>query len=118
MKKEDLKIFQPITIKSMTMKNRLANAPFGCVPMGDGDGYICDASISNVKSLVSSDVGLLMCGIIRCVPDENKFIGYDNEQENKKKSPFGTAILADDSYIPGWKRLADYAHSFGCCLGV
>jgi 2,4-dienoyl-CoA reductase-like NADH-dependent reductase (Old Yellow Enzyme family)/thioredoxin reductase len=24
----------------------------------------------------------------------------------------------DDSYIPGWKRLADYAHSFGCCLGV
>lgn len=118
MKREDLKIFQPITIKSMTMKNRLANAPFGCIPMGDGDGYIGDVSINNIHSLVASGIGLLMCGIIRCVPDLNTFISNDGEMEGKKKSPFGTASLADDSYIPGWKRLADYAHSFGCCLGV
>ena len=80
MKKEDLKIFHPITIKSMTMKNRLANAPFGCIPMGDKDGYICDASLNNIKSLVSSDIGMLMCGIIRCLPDENTFIGNDNKK--------------------------------------
>lgn len=115
---KNLKIFQPITIKSMTMKNRIANAPFGCVPMGDGDGYICDASLKNIHSLVASDIGLLMCGIIRCLPDLNTFVGNDGEVAGKKKSPFGTASIADDSYIPGWKRLADYAHSFGCCLGV
>lgn len=118
MKKEELKIFQPITIKSMTMKNRLANAPFGCVPMGDGDGYICDASIKNVHSLVSSDIGLLMCGIIRCMPSKSGLIGYDNKKVEDQKPAVGIASLADDSYIPGWKRLADYAHSFGCCLGV
>lgn len=118
MKKEDLKIFHPITIKSMTMKNRLANAPFGCIPMGDKDGYICDASLNNIKSLVSSDIGMLMCGIIRCLPDENTFIGNDNKKLSESESPFAIASMADDSYIPGWKRLADYAHSFGCCLGV
>ena len=117
-KASDLKIFQPITIKSMTMRNRIANAPFGSVPMGDGDGYICDASIQNVHSLVSSGIGMLMCGIIRCVPEKTRFIGYDNEETSKSKSPYGLASLADDSYIPGWKRLADYAHSFGCCIGV
>lgn len=118
MNREDLKIFQPITIKSMTMKNRIANAPFGCIPMGDGEGYICDASIKNVHSLVSSGIGMLMCGIIRCVPEESKFIGHDGIQQKDQKKPFGVASLADDKYIPGWKRLADYAHSFDCCLGV
>lgn len=115
---KNLKLFQPITVKGMTMKNRIANAPFGCVPMGDGDGFICDASIKNVHSLVSSGIGLLMCGIIRCVKEESKFIGHDGVQQNQQKKPFGVASLAGDEYIPGWKRLADYAHSFGCCLGV
>lgn len=116
MKKEDLKIFQPITIKSMTMKNRLANAPFGCIPGGDGDGYVDDTAINNCHSLLASDIGMLMCGIIRCIPRESQLLGYDNKTQ--QKGARSTACLADDSYIPGWKRLADYAHSFGCCLGV
>lgn len=112
MNRESLKIFQPITIGSMTMINRIANAPFGSVPMGDGAGYISDLSISNVTSLLNSDIGMLMCGIVNCMPTPME------NREERRASGMGSASLEDDTYIEGWKRLADYAHSFGVCLGV
>lgn len=118
MKKEELKIFQPYSIKSMHMKNRLANAPYGNIPLGDGDGYITDYSLKNTRSLLASGIGMLMCGIVRCVPTLSTLLTHDGKSEAEKKPPISIASLADDSYIPGWKRLADLAHSYGCCLGV
>lgn len=118
MNKEDLKIFQPYSIKSMHMKNRLANAPYGNIPMGDGDGYITDFSLKNSDSLLASGIGMLMCGIVRCVPTLSTLLSSDGKSEAEKKPALSIASLADDSYIPGWKRLVELAHSYGTCIGI
>lgn len=110
--RENLTILKPININGMVLKNRLANAPFGCIPSGDGDGYITDMSLENCRTLFASGVSMVMCGMVGTNPAKIKM----NLSGEKKET--GLASIADDRYIPGWKRLADYAHSFDCKLGI
>ena len=56
MKRENLELLKPIKINGMTLKNRLANGPYGTVPLADGDGLISDVSVANCRTLVQSGV--------------------------------------------------------------
>ncbi len=112
MNRNEAEIKKTITINGMVLKNRLANAPFGCIPSGDGDGYITDMSLENCRTLFSSGVSMVMCGLVGTNPEKI------NVNLTGEKKETGLASIADDRYIPGWKRLADYAHSFDCKLGI
>jgi 2,4-dienoyl-CoA reductase (NADPH2) len=118
MKRENYELFKPLAINGMTLKHRLANAPFGSIPAGDGDGYITDISVENCRTLIESDVSMLMMGPIRTLPEPSKFIGSGGQEEKAVKKALGTASLVDDSHIPGWKKLVDLAHSHECKLGA
>jgi len=115
MNRKNLEILKPITIKSMTLRNRLANAPFGSIPAADGKGYINDTSIENCRTLIESNIGLLMMGPARAIPTPSKFYGSQGEESKK---PVGMASIEDDSYIESWKKLVDFAHSHGVKLGL
>lgn len=116
MKPEEYKIFQPFTINGMVLKNRLANAPFGSVPSADGDGYIDDRAVEHCRTLIESGVSMLMMGPLRTTPEPSRFIGTIDQ--TKVKMPVGIASIVDDSYIPSYKKLVDFAHSHNCKLGA
>ena len=118
MKREDMELFKPFSINGMTAKNRLWNAPFGSVPAGDGDGYITDISIEHCRTLLESGVGVIVTGPVKVIPAKSKFIGSDGKAEDEIKRPVGPAALVDDSYIEGWKRLADFFHSYDCKIVI
>lgn len=118
MKQENMELFKPITINGMTLKNKLCNAPFGSVPSGDGDGYITDNSIEHCRTLVESGVSMIMTGPVRVIPEASKFVGSSNKRQDQEKRPVGPAALLDDSYIDGWKKLADFFHSHDCKLCI
>ena len=118
MKKENLELFKPFKINGMTLKNRLCNAPFGSVPSGDGDGYITDMSIEHCRTLVESGVGMIMTGPIRVIPEASKFMGSSGKRQDQEKRPVGPAALLDDSYLDGWKKLAEFFHSHDCKLCI
>ena len=115
---KNLKLLEPITINGMTLKNRLANAPFGSIPSGGANGECSTNSLNNCRSLFESGIGLLMCGPIRVVPEESQFVGNDGIAQNLVKRPVNPASIIDDSYIEGWKQLSEMAHSYGCMLGA
>lgn len=116
MEVKDMKIFQPIQINKMVVKNRIASAPFGGIPAADVEGYICEESIKSVRELVESGIGMLTLGIITCMPVKIEIDAGNYDTADKKK--FGAASLNDDKYIPSWKLLVDYCHGFDCKLGV
>jgi hypothetical protein len=84
------KLFTPITINSMTLKNRLMMAPMG---LGyTQDSFVNDRIIEFFKERAKGGVGLIDVGACRIheLGGGPIFIGLDN-----------------DKYMPGLKRLAD-----------
>lgn len=115
MNPENLEILKPITIKSMTLKNRLANAPFGSIPAADGDGFVSELSVKNCRTLIESNISMLMFGPSRAVPEPTKFVGSIDQ---RTKRPVGVASLETDEHIASWKILVDFAHERGVMLGT
>lgn len=102
----DKKIFQPIEIKGMRLKNRIGMPPFLNNPQA-ADGSVNDVTIKWYEERAKGGASLVMTGAIR-----PSTLG--------QSLPFGTAGLAlyDDKFIPGLARLAEAIHSHGAKLGV
>ncbi len=100
MKKPE-QMFQPITIGTMHIKNRIAMAPMA-TDFAEGDGTISDRLIDYYEARAKGGAGLIIMEV--CTIDGG--------------SPYipRTVGVWDDSFIPGLKRLTEAVHGHGCLI--
>ena len=97
-------IFSPLTIKNMTMKNRIMMTPMG-TNYGEQTGEMSFLHINYYEQRAKGGVGLIMV--------ENASVD----------SPLGsngtTQIRIDhDNYMPRFFKLCETVHSHGACIGL
>ena len=104
-----MKILEPVQIKSMKLKNRVAFPPLLNMPAGE-NGQVGDLSIRWLEERAKGGAGLIMCRPVAVtaprIPAQQSALG------------FRWLSIHDDSYIPGFARLAEVIHSYGAKLGV
>ncbi len=91
-------LFDPITIKGLTLKNRLVMPPMG-TKMGIKSGEITDRHISHYTARARGGVGLI---IIEHCP-----VSVGGRLTNKQ------ILVHDDRLIPGLRRLVEAIHAEG-----
>lgn len=92
------KLFQPISINKMVVKNRVFMTPMS-TNFATVDGYVTDEMIHHYARRAKGGVGLIISEVVMIEPTY-KYIAH-------------TASLQDDSYIEGWQKLANEVHKYG-----
>ncbi len=92
------KLFTPITIGNVTIKNRVIQ-PSMCVFFAEEEGSIGDAYLAYVDERVRGGVGMII------IPGS----------PHGKVGP-GRPAMSDDKYLPGWKKLVETVHQYGAKL--
>ena len=94
------KLFSPIRIGAMELKNRFVMAPMGN-GMANEDGTVTQRLIDYLVARAKGGVGLIMLG---SVPVDSN-------------SPFRKSLaLWDDKFIPGFREIAEAVHAYGAKL--
>lgn len=93
-----MKLFEPVKIGGMELKNRLVMAPMSC-NMTD-NGFFTDQSINFYQARARGGVGLITC--------EDGIVDFPLGNNTKN----ATAI-DDDKYIPIFKRINQAVHQYG-----
>ncbi len=90
-------LFSPIKIGKTTVKNRIFMPPIS-TNLAD-KGYITDDLIRHYTARAKGGVGLIVTEVTTVEPVYTYLPG--------------DMSICDDSYIPGWKKLADSVHQYG-----
>ncbi|MEE8400295.1 MAG: FAD-dependent oxidoreductase [Desulfobacterales bacterium] len=110
-----LKILQPIKIKGMELKNRIAFAPFFNMPASE-DGEVNDLTIRWFEERAKGGAGFVMMGGVGIteLPVEIR------EAMKAMMTPLTWRLsgLVNDSYIPGYAKLAEAMHAYDCKIGI
>ena len=93
-----MNVFTPIKIGSVELKNRIIFSSM-CVHFCDSEGNINDVLTEYVRERAEGGVGLII------MPGSPH-----------GKPSVGRPAISDNSYIPGWRKLADMVHSNGAKL--
>lgn len=93
-------LFSPIRIGRTTVKNRVFMPPLS-TNLAD-KGYVTDALVAHYSARARGGVGLIVTEVTTVEPT---YIYLP-----------GDMSICDDSYIPGWKKLADTVHQYGTKL--
>lgn len=91
-------------IGSAEIKNRLVMAPMGDLT-ANPDGTVSETTLAYYGARAKGGIGLIITGIVRI----NNTDGTAGPNQ---------LSLADDSYIPGFKRLVDEVHKYGAKIFV
>lgn len=94
------KLYQPIKINQLELRNRIIMSPMGL--NNTVDGYATDKDVTFYRSRAKGGVGLIVFANMQ----------WDPERYN----PNSGALLIDDSYIPSLKRVTDAVHEEGCAM--
>jgi 2,4-dienoyl-CoA reductase-like NADH-dependent reductase (Old Yellow Enzyme family)/thioredoxin reductase len=102
-----MKIFEPIDIKGMHLKNRIGMPPFLNMP-ADEENFINDETVRWFEARAEGGAGLVMTGNVMPVepPSQARLLG------------FGGVGIYDDKFIPGFARMAQAVHAHGASFGV
>jgi 2,4-dienoyl-CoA reductase-like NADH-dependent reductase (Old Yellow Enzyme family)/thioredoxin reductase len=92
------KIFEPIKIGEMELKNRLTTAAMD-VSYCDSEGTVTDRYLSYIEARVKGGWGLI---ISEATAVSKQGIGYS-----------GSSVMYDDKFIEGQKKVAEMVHSYG-----
>ncbi|KAF9965232.1 hypothetical protein BGZ70_005205 [Mortierella alpina] len=95
-------LFQPFTIKDLTIANRVVVAPM-CM-FSSTDGFFTDFHLVHLGSFAASGAGLVIAEATGVQP-------------NGRISPSDTGLWKDE-HIPGLKRIADFVHAQGSKIGI
>lgn len=97
-------IFEPLTIRRMTMKNRVMMTPMGTNYAGQ-NGEINEKHIKYYEQRAKGGTGLIM---------------VENASVSSPEGSNGTTQLRidHDSYIPGLYNLTEKVHKYGTCIGI
>ncbi|MCP4753579.1 MAG: FAD-dependent oxidoreductase [Proteobacteria bacterium] len=103
------KIFEPIEINGMKLKNRLGFPPFLNMPSNE-DCSINDETIRWFEDRAKGGAGLVMTGAVVAGPPPDL-----NQLKMLNMTRVG---LYDDRFIDGFKKIADAVHAHGAKLGI
>lgn len=92
-------LFEPIQIGKTVVKNRIFMPPVS-TNLCAKNHYISDALIEHYASRAKGGVGLIITEVTTIEPVYTYLPG--------------DISICDDSYIEGWKKLADAIHQYGC----
>ncbi|KAF9585043.1 hypothetical protein BGW38_004143 [Lunasporangiospora selenospora] len=95
-------LFQSVTIKDLTLPNRVVVAPM-CM-FSSLDGFFTDFHLVHLGSFAVSGAGLIIAEATAVVPEG-------------RISPSDTGLWSDE-HIPGLKRIVDFAHAQGSKIGI
>ncbi|KAG0370950.1 NADH:flavin oxidoreductase/NADH oxidase [Gamsiella multidivaricata] len=95
-------LFQPFTVKDLTLANRIIVAPM-CM-YSSKDGFMTDYHLAHLGSFAISGAGLVLAEATAVEP-------------RGRISPADTGIWSDD-HIPAIKRVVDFVHSQGSKMGI
>ncbi|MDY0396505.1 NADPH dehydrogenase NamA [Virgibacillus halophilus] len=98
------KLFTPVTIQNLTLKNRIAMSPMCMYSCEDEDGKITDFHMSHYVSRAVGQVGLIMTEATAVLPE-----GRISPQD---------LGLWDDGQISGLSVLNEQLHSYGAKTGI
>jgi 2,4-dienoyl-CoA reductase-like NADH-dependent reductase (Old Yellow Enzyme family)/thioredoxin reductase len=98
-----MKLFEPIQIKGMELKNRVVMPPMG-TNLADNKGYVTPRMIAYYEQRAKGEVGLIT---IEATVVEARGRIMDHNLS-----------LFDDSYTQGFKLLADTLHRYGAKVSV
>lgn len=104
---ENMKMFEPIRIKTMELKNRIGIGPYGSHPCAE-DGSPDDKTVAYYDRLASSDAGFIDVGIVNPIPP-NAEIQYNCRVRIR---------FSEESHIEGWKKVTDAMHKYGCKCAI
>ncbi len=97
------KLFEPVNIGSMKLKNRVALAPMG-TSLGNKDDTLSDRMITFYTRIAQGGTGLIITGVSAVSRDGSMMPGMNS--------------IHNDRYIPGFAALADSVHAAGAKLAV
>lgn len=111
-----MKLLEPIEIKGMKLKNRIAFAPFFNMPADEKDGGVNDLTIRWFEERAKGGAGFIMAGGLPVfpIPEEVK-VKMLELATPLNRNLFG---LGEDKFIPGFKRMTDAIHSYDCKIGA
>ncbi|KAG0272162.1 hypothetical protein BGZ95_012095, partial [Linnemannia exigua] len=95
-------LFQPFTVKNLTIANRLVVAPMSMY--SSKDGFMTDHHLVHLGSFALHGAGLI--------------IAEAAAVEARGRISPGCAGIYSDDHIPGIKRIVDFVHSTGGKIGI
>lgn len=104
-----MKVFEPIEINGMKLKNRLGFAPFLNMPAA-GDGHINDQTVRWFEDRAKGGTGLVMTGAVLAGPAPDPGM--------MAATGMTWIGLYDDKYIEGFAKMAEAVHAHGAKFGV
>ena len=104
MKKEFRHIFEPFTVRRMTVKNRIMMTPMG-TNYGEQNGEMSFLHINYYEQRAKGGTGLIM---------------VENASVDSPEGSNGTTQLRidHDNYIPRLFKLTETIHKHGTCIGI
>ena len=104
MRSEYKKIFEPLTIRQMTMKNRIMMTPMG-TNYGEQSGEMSFLHINYYEQRAKGGTGLIM---------------VENASVDSPEGSNGTTQLRidHDNYLPRLFKLTETIHKHGTCIGI
>ena len=104
MKKEYKHIFEPFTVRRMTMKNRIMMTPMG-TNYGESSGEMSFLHINYYEQRAKGGTGLLI---------------VENASVDSPQGSNGTTQLRidQDNYLPRLFKLTETVHQHGACIGI
>lgn len=106
------KLFSPITINRLTVKNRLVMAPMGNISMCEETGRPNTQMIQYFISRAKGGVGLITTGLI---PVSH---GIDNSITERGKLSYFPRIDRSRTVLSGWRNLAQGVHNYGARIFI
>jgi len=103
-----MKIFEPIDINGMHLKNRIGMPPFLNMPAGK-DFFTNDYTVKWFESRAKGGAGLVMTGTVMPIAPPPQSLNVLGVQ--------GIGIY-DDKFIPGFAKIARAVHAHGAKFGV
>jgi 2,4-dienoyl-CoA reductase-like NADH-dependent reductase (Old Yellow Enzyme family)/thioredoxin reductase len=104
-----MKVFEPIEINGMVLKNRLGFPPFLNMPANE-DATINDQTVRWFEDRAKGGAGLVMTGAVVAGPEPDFAM--------LKMLEMTRVGLYDDKFIEGFSRIADAVHAHGAKFGV
>eukprot|EP01132_Coremiostelium_polycephalum_P009717 gene9717-11932_t len=101
-KNKNVKLFTPITIKDMTLKNRIVVPPM--CQYSSKDGFMNDFHLAHLGSFAMGGASLIIFEATAVVPEG--------------RITYGDAGIWKDEHVPQLKRIVDFVHNFGAKAGI